>query len=280
MILTIIIPTLGRDIELYKLLESIPIDLNFDYEILVIDQNFNDKIDKIIFNFSKKHKIIHFKVDFRSLSKAKNFGISKSLGKYICFPDDDSKFLDNSIINAISFLEKNSSIDIIFGKCIDEKGNDSVIKFFKYQSFLTLKNFEGKFIESTMFAKSQVLKLNLYDENLGVGSFFGAEEGFDLVFRLLKKKYKLYYDPAIQLYHPQIFKLYSDNKYLKRVFEYRKGYGYICKKHNLFFKFTKRLIICITAIFFFNFINYKKSKFYLVELFSIIIGFIISNEKN
>jgi len=277
--ISIIIPTLGRKEQVAQLLSSLTAVKNFRHEIIIVDQNFNNTLDEIVDKYSTSYNVIHYKVDFRGLSKAKNFGIEIARGKYICFPDDDSKFLEDTIYNAFNILDNDSKIDIVFGRCIDEDGVDSVIKFSKNEAELSLNNFNGKFIEATMFAKTDILKKNKFDENMGIGTFFGAEEGYDLIYRLLNQKLKLYYSPRIKFYHPQTLTDYSNFNSLKRVFEYRKGFSYLCLKHKLYKKLIKRVLLVFFSIPIFFIIDGKKARYYTVEFLSLIIGIIFSNQK-
>ena len=277
--ISIIISTLGRKNELEDLLLSMGEINNFSHEILIIDQNFNSLLDDLVNKFSKQFNITHHKVDFRSLSRAKNFGIKIAKGELICFPDDDSRFLKKTIINGISFLDNNSEIDMVFGKCIDSDGNDSVINYNNESGYLNLKNFEGKFIESAMFSRTKILKKNLFDENLGIGSFFGAEEGYDLVFRLLSLNKKIYFQKNILFYHPQTILDYDSVSALRRVYNYRLGFAYLCTKHSLYLKYLKRLFIVFCLIPHSFLINRKKYKYYLIELLSLIVGAVFAKKQ-
>lgn len=277
--ISIIISTLGRKNELEDLLLSMGEINNYSHEILIIDQNFNSLLDDLVNKFSKQFNITHHKVDFRSLSKSKNFGIKTAKGELICFPDDDSTFLEKTIINGISFLDNNSEIDIVFGKCVDLDGNDSVINYNDESGDLDMNNFEGKFIESAMFSRTKILKKNLFDENLGIGSFFGAEEGYDLVFRLLNLKHKIYFNKNILFYHPQTILDYDSVSALKRVYNYRLGFAYLCIKHSLFLKYLKRFFIVFFLIPLSFLINRKKYKYYIIELLSLIVGVIFAKIK-
>lgn len=276
--ISIIISTLGRKKELEDLFLSMDKINNYSHEILIIDQNFNSLIDDVVIKFSKQFNIIQHKVDFRSLSKAKNFGIKRAKGELICFPDDDSTFLRETIETGISFLDNHSSKDFVFGKCIDLEGKDSVIKFKNKSGDLDLKNFEGKFIEATMFARTKILKKNLFDENLGIGSFFGAEEGYDLVYRLLKLKHNISFNTNILFYHPQTILDYDSIQALKRVYNYRLGFAYVCLKHRFYVKYFKRLSFVFFLFPLLFFVKRKKSKYYLVEFLSLIIGFVFARK--
>jgi glycosyltransferase involved in cell wall biosynthesis len=274
--ISVVISTLGRRKELDDLLFSMYEINKYSHEVLIIDQNFNELLDHTILKHAKNINIIHHKVDFRSLSKAKNFGTMNAKGELICYPDDDSTFLEKTIYNAITFLEENQKIDGVFGKCVDNEGVDSVIKFGEISGELSLDDFEGKFVEATLFGRTKILKNNLFDENLGIGAFFGAEEGYDLVYRLLKLEIKLLYYIDILFYHPQTILDYGSFGACKRVFNYRMGFSYLCMKHFFYYKYIKRLLSVFIAIFLHIFFNIKKSKYYLIEFSSLIVGGIIA----
>lgn len=276
--LSIIIPTINRDIELDQLLNSI-LKLNLrNYEIIIVDQNQDNRIDSIIKRHLKSLPIYHHKVTFKGLSKAKNYGTDNASGDFICFPDDDSEFSTDTVEIALKQLHNDKTIDILFGKTQDRGGNDSVIKFSNQSGFLNLSNFEGKFVEATMFARTMLLKEYRFDENLGAGTFFGAEEGYDLIYRLLKAKKSLYYDPKIKFYHPQTIIDKSDYSSLMRVYSYRKGFSYACLKHKMYIRLFSRIILVSSGVVLFLPFNRSKSYFYLVEFCSLITGILFSRK--
>lgn len=276
--ISIIIPTLGRLKEVDELLQSMIDVQNYSHEVIVVDQNFNNSLDHIISQYTVKFNIKHYKVDFRSLSKAKNYGIRKAKGELICFPDDDSLFLERTLSTGISFLDTNSNIDVVFGKCIDFDGNDSVIKFNQESGYLYLNNFEGKFVEATMFARTNILKNMLFDENLGIGSFFGAEEGYDIVYRLLCLNHVLYFNTNIKFYHPQAILNYDSLSALRRVYHYRLGFAYLCWKHRFYLKYFQRLSLTFFYIPLLFLFGRKKYEYYLIEFFSLIVGFVFARK--
>lgn len=73
MILSIVIPTLGRASEVRELLKSIELSKieNLSFEIVIVDQNFSNLLDPIVREFTQKGFLIkHFKVDFREIGRA------------------------------------------------------------------------------------------------------------------------------------------------------------------------------------------------------------------
>lgn len=273
--LSIIIPTINRVFELEELFNSLLKSSNKDFEILVIDQNLDNKLDELISVFKKEFKLRHFKILPKGASNARNFGISKAVGDAFCFPDDDCKFFDNTIDIALLTLEE-QKCDVVFGKCVDELGNDSVIKWNLKSEFLTKKVHSNHFVEATMFSKRKIMINYPYDEGLGVGTFHGAEEAYDLVLRLLNDRIKLYYNREIIFYHPNKVLNYSSQSEIKRVFSYRCGFAKLCFKHKFYFKYFKRLMLVILALPFYFIFNNKKVRYYFAELLGLLSGVVIS----
>lgn len=274
--LTIVLPTLGRKNEVDAMLRSIynsSIDKRYKVEILIIDQNFSTLLDDVVEKYALLGcQITHYKVSFRGLSKAKNFGTAHAKGEYICFVDDDAEFQKDIVDIALQELES-ENIDIISGRCVDRDGVDSVQKFSDKESILSLDSFEGKFIESTMFFKTELCRNYPYDEDLGVGCFYGAEEGYDLVYRMLNDGVVIKYNPNIKFYHPQTVLDKSSYKMVRRAFTYRCGFGYLCKKHKLKKKFYKRLTKLIAYLLILPFYKPREFRFYLADFLGTIVGY-------
>ncbi len=273
--LSIVIPTIGREKEVRLLLQSIfdTIPDKISYEIIIVDQNADDLLLSAV-REANNSNINHCKVPFRGLSKAKNYGIKQASGKFICFPDDDCRMLDKCIETAFDLLSMNR-YDMVTGRCVDADGNDSVLKFHKSSAELTIKNFEGKMVEATIFAKRELMVDNYFDETLGIGTFHGAEEGFDLVYRMLKDKKRIYYSPDICMYHPQVILDKSDAKSILRAFTYRCGLGRVCVKHKLYRKLLKRLFAVLLFIPFCAVFQRNSLRFYLAELLGILSGLVV-----
>jgi len=272
--LSIVIPTLGRREELKKLLESIIINVeNISYEVLIVDQNQDGLIDTLCGEYKERLNLYQLKVMFKGSSKARNYGINNADGEFICFPDDDAELSDNTLVNAINILEKNK-YDVVFGKCVDKKtGKDSVINFCNHSSEIKIHDLDGKFVEATMFARTEVLSNVKYDEKMGAGEIFGSQEGFDLVYRLIKKKKRLYYDPNILFYHPNKIISRNTEAEIRRAFYYSCGFGYLCKKHKFVKRYNNRvrkLRIGMPVVFLFRHSEYK---YFKAQLMGIQLGY-------
>ncbi len=279
--LSIVIPTLGRSIQVDALLNSITKmeKTGWSIEVIIVDQNNSKLLDEIVIKYNSLLFIRHINVDFKGLSKAKNFGANLANGTWICFPDDDCEFFTNTLQKVNELICK-SQPDVLFGKCVDRDGLDSVKKFSKSQNFLNLNNFEDSFIEATTFIRLVVFKQFTFDENMGVGSFFGSEEGYDWIYRILKSnKYIILYSPSLLFYHPQVMLDKKELSSLKRVYNYRLGTAFLCVKHQLYKKLISRVILCLCiSILFTVILKRDKAIYYFLEFLTLIAGSILAKK--
>lgn len=272
--LSIVIPTLGRKAEFEALLKSIERSyIQIPYEIIVVDQNPERYLDEICNQYTQKLPLAQYTVSFKGASRARNFGVQKSTGDIVCFPDDDAEFLPDTIQKALSTMEE-VNVECVFGKVIDkETREDVVIKFQKEKKLLTLDDFEGAFVEATMFAKTDLMREFPYDEELGVGTIHGAEEAYDLVYRMLKSQKKIFFSPEILFYHPQKIVARENPSEIRRAFYYSCGLGYLCLKHGFKRKYWKRMLKLSLGIPIIAIIKHKELKYYQAEKMGLKLGY-------
>ena len=102
---SLIIPTLGRTIQIKALLDSLKKSSYKDFEIIIVDQNEDDRLCPIIEEFEQKFELRHEKVTFKGATKARNYGFNLSQGEYIMFPDDDCEFLPDTLSVINEYIE-------------------------------------------------------------------------------------------------------------------------------------------------------------------------------
>ena len=272
--ISVIIPTIGRSAEINLLLKSICLTNIPINEVIIVDQNCNTIIDDVVKIFDGEINILHLKVDFRGASKARNYGTLFATGEYICFPDDDAEFLGNTIEKALNIIER-ENVQVVFGRCVDRNNNNSVSKFVNHEGYLTLRKYEGMFVESTIFINKSLFLRYLFDEKLGVGTLHGAEEGHDLVLRLLNDKIRIFYSPDLLFYHPSKILTHTNEEEIRRAFYYRSGYGRLCRKHRLTSKWLKRFSKVSIYIIYLAVFNNKKCRYYIAEWLGLLTGIVI-----
>jgi len=237
---SLIMATYGRSNEIENFLISLKNQTYKNFELIVIDQNEDDKAYKIIKKFQNDINIIYLKVDFKGLSKARNYGLNYASGEVIAFPDDDCEYPNDLLENIKNFFE-NNDFEIFCVLAIDKfKSKESLGRWFKKSKKINIINFMRVCPSPCLFIRTKE-KLE-FDENFGINSKFYSSEEMDLVFRLLKKGYKGYFERKIFIYHP--YK--EDSK--ERAYYYGIGMGAFFRKHlkndfRLVIPFVENLII-------------------------------------
>lgn len=231
--ISIIIPTLGRKTELDCLLESIVAQNYSNIEVIVVDQNHDDSLDYIIGKYENKLKIFHEKVNFKGAAKARNYGFQKASGEIINFPDDDAVMAPDILHFVDDFFEHDNDYKAIFGMVQDKDNSKSIQYFKKKDTRVKLCNLYQTTIETSMFIKKETFQeIGMYDEKFGIGTYFGAEEGADLVSRLLYRKTKMMYVAKPFFYHPNK----RDYTLLDRAYNFGLGFGALVYKHIKVYK--------------------------------------------
>jgi glycosyltransferase involved in cell wall biosynthesis len=273
-LISIIIPTIGRSTELEAVLHSITCSTYKHYEVIVIDQNQTGIADDAILKYNDTLPIRHIKACFTGAARARNYGLQFANGQYLFFPDDDSELFPETLELFIKFL-KSSGADVLFGKSVDRTLTDSVAVFSDKSGYLSLKRHEKMFIEFTMFIKKKTFSEFLFDESFGIGTFYGAEEAYDLVLRMLREKVVIFYTPDVRMYHPQKVISHFDAFEKRRVFSYRCGFAHLCVKHRLYRKYCTRLLQVILYIPYTMVAAPGKTRYYLSELMGLLTGIIV-----
>ncbi len=273
-LISIIIPTIGRPVQLDALLGSICRSGYTAYEIIIVDQDPTGAADEAIDGYKNRLPIRHIKVRFRGAARARNYGAQFAKGQYLFFPDDDSELYPETLDTAMTAL-RDAGSDVLFGKCVDRALADSVGIFSKESGYLSLNRHEGMFIEATMFIKKEIFSKFPFDESFGVGTYYGSEEAYDLVLRMLYEKVHMFYTPEVKIYHPRKVIDHADSLEIQRVLSYRRGFAHLCVKHRMYKKYGMRLLKVILYVPYTVVFAPRKTHYYLSELMGLLTGVIV-----
>ncbi|WP_400262016.1 glycosyltransferase family A protein [Sphingobacterium sp. SG20118] len=173
--ISVIVSTYGRCEELDILLDSLSkqdCDIDF-FEVIVVDQNDMINLSPLIASYQNKLNLVHFKSTVKGLSKAKNKGIELAKAQILTFPDDDCTFYPNTISSALDFLNKNPSVDVLYGRIFDRSANKNIMLNWSTKEVrLNLFNYTFNYSAISCFTR---LKMK-FDENFGVGAEIGLGE--------------------------------------------------------------------------------------------------------
>lgn len=286
----LILCTYGRDYFYIKSFINSLLNNRYEqWELIIVDQNENDNIEKNLinefFHFLQTKKIKYYKVNFKGLSKSRNYGL-KFLSDdvdIVAFPDDDCEYPEDLLKKVIEKFERERDLDFITGISIDKNSKKvSGGKFLSKENLINFGNIWLSGVSYTIFVKKCLIddlqsKGKVFDEKLGVGAgtIFGSGEETDLLFVLLKMGKKGKYFTDIVVYHP--FKQVNKN----RNFSYSAGFGAVLRKNFFWHPSIIGLLIRYLLVRPIGGIllgilklDFKKARFYLDTLVYRWIGFI------
>jgi hypothetical protein len=176
----------------------------------------------------------HLRVDFRGAARARNYGARHATGRIINFPDDDCE-LTSGLLRKAQAAMQDGKLRVLVGMSVNRDGRPSTTRFKSGRTPLTLWNMWGRSIEFTMFFdRVTFLECGGFDEEFGVGSTYGADEGPELLIRMLRQlDYgAVVYDASLRFYHPDKIEGYPQAA-LTRSFSYARGTGALWAKWPL-----------------------------------------------
>lgn len=238
MLVSLIMPTLNRFDDIYIFMDSLLEQTYKNFELIVVDQNDNDKVKEIVDKYVDRLDIKYIKSNKKGLSYNRNIGIAAAQGKILAFPDDDCAYKPDTIEKAINFFEKNNEYKIYSCKTMDFNEVDTFKRMYNGTCDINSLNVMDTITSITFFVLFEDKDYLMFDERLGVGGEFGAGEEVDYILELLSRGYKGRYFGDDIIYHPAKKHSKSKEKY-QRDFNYGRGFGALCKKEIVYRKNKK-----------------------------------------
>jgi glycosyltransferase involved in cell wall biosynthesis len=124
---SVIIPTINREGQLQRAIESVLMQDFTDFELIVVfnvarpeNINYADSRVKIIQELSK------------GANKARNAGIRESKGKFVCFLDDDDVLLANHLSELKLLIDKNEGVPGLYRTLMKRQYADGTVREQKF----------------------------------------------------------------------------------------------------------------------------------------------------
>lgn len=235
--LSIIVSTLGR-VSLLPMMESIK-SKNIEcqeIELIVVHQCPN----KSLFDLKKEIKsspvdTIYIEDQGTGSSRGRNIGLVQAKGEILTFADDDCWYGKGVLDFVYSFMDRNYFVDVLSVYANDDKNTGMIANLSPYSGRVTRENVFKTAIEFALFFKRDVFfDLGFrFNEKMGVGSggLVGADEGPDLILRILSKGCTVYYSPVVTVYHPSPFN--QEKNILERGYKYSFARSVLIREHGL-----------------------------------------------
>ena len=230
---SLIVCTVDRFDQLERLFKSLKDQRNAVFEVVLVDQNDDDRLKAPVEAFSQFFPIRHIR-SARGISRARNNGMAVAGGDYVCFPDDDCWYEPDTIEIAGGLFAAHPDLSIVTGRTLDAAGMPSVSPTGDERLAITRRNYLNCGNSNSIFVRRSALAaIGGFDENLGVGSDspFQSGEEADFLLRSIAVGQSLMYFPNLIVHHDQVTSEIGP-KQIERARKYGRGFGALMRKQR------------------------------------------------
>ncbi|MBS1820791.1 MAG: glycosyltransferase family 2 protein [Acidobacteria bacterium] len=231
---SLIVATMGRTTEMATLLASLEKQTCSDFELIVVDQNGDDRLVPVIGQSALGVKMVHLRCR-KGASRARNMGMAQARGEIIAFPDDDCWYPPGLLSDVSEWFRGHTTYEILSVGSRDEDGHVSANGWFQDSCDFNLLNIYRTSACATFFIRNGgAAGTSRFDEAIGPGADsknLGGEDT-DFILSALSKGARGRYEAKWNIGHPR-----KDIRHAgiskDRAFIYGKGMGFVQRKHGL-----------------------------------------------
>jgi glycosyltransferase involved in cell wall biosynthesis len=242
---SLVLATLGRTDTLPALFASLVEQTLQDFELIVVDQNEDDRVLDALSRFKGQLNVKHLR-SLPGLSRARNAAAPHIEGEIVAWPDDDCTYPPLLLERVASEFERLPEMGVFIGHKVDPDRHvrAELDEFWKQAAqprrVLGHEVWSIGTCSITFFMRKDVLDdVGAFDEELGIGSGsrWQSSEDVDLPWRAANRGHLLMHDRSVVVYHPLYFPFDFDSReererYLSRVCLYAPGVGRAWRKNR------------------------------------------------
>jgi glycosyltransferase involved in cell wall biosynthesis len=224
---SLIVPTLERTNELAELFLSIVDQNRRDVELIIVDQNDDDRVVPLIEAVPRRIAVKHLRLQEKNVSAARNAGLAASSGEIIAFPDDDCWYPANLLNRVDAWFRENNEYSVLAVGALDAAGVPSGNRWIQDACDIGPLNVLRTTFCSSLFVSDVARKRGVqFDPRLNRG------EETDFILRLLATGLRGRFDRGLYIYHPRRDML-SGTVSRERARSYGAGMGRLVRRHSL-----------------------------------------------
>jgi glycosyltransferase involved in cell wall biosynthesis len=224
---SLIVPTLGRTTEVAEFLASIVDQNREDVELIVVDQNDDERVVPILEALPRDLSVLHLRLKEKNASAARNAGMNAASGEIIAFPDDDCWYPPNLLNRVDAWFRENPGYAVLAVGALDDTGVPSGNRWIQNACDISPLNVLRTTFCSSLFvsdlARSRLVQ---FDPKLNRG------EETDFILRLLATSLRGRFDRGLHIHHPRRDML-SGTVSRERARSYGAGMGRLVRRHSL-----------------------------------------------
>jgi glycosyltransferase involved in cell wall biosynthesis len=229
--ISLVVASIGRTSELECLLMSIAAQKFKDVEVIIVDQNPDDRVTKMIQNMQITFPCVHVR-SRKGLSRARNAGLRFASAPVIGFPDDDCFYPDRLLLRLKSWFDEHPTYDFLCGTAQDETGREVASRWPRASGAVDRDSVLRACASASLFIRKAALdRIGGFNERLGLGAAtpFQSAEDSDLALRCLQSGGKGWFDRGLHVCHPY---KEAGRGTSSRARAYGMGFGCVLRMHG------------------------------------------------
>jgi glycosyltransferase involved in cell wall biosynthesis len=200
---TLVVATYGRSEVLGRLVESLLAQTYRDFDVVVADQNPDDRVLPLIEPLRAAGLLAdHLRIARPSASGARNIGLAAARGSIVAFPDDDCWYDSATLERAAAYFDTDPGLDGLAGVWAEAgaMAGDQTSEITRE----AMRRFRaGNLACITLFLRRELLiSVGGFDERIGPGRWFAGAEETDLVLSLLAAGGRMRRGADVVVHHP------------------------------------------------------------------------------
>ncbi len=202
--LSLIIPLYNRPDEIRELLESLVLQSDSDFEVVVVEDGSQDKSETIVDSFSEKLSLQYYFKENSGPGQSRNYGAERAQGNYLIFLDSDCIIPSHYVQAVKSFLTK-KWVDAFGGPDRADASFSPIQKAINYSmtALFTTGGIRGntKSVEKFHPRSFNMGYSRVVFERTGGFAKMRFGEDIDMSIRLMKEGFKTALIPEAYVYH-------------------------------------------------------------------------------
>ncbi|MEO5951804.1 MAG: glycosyltransferase family 2 protein [Chloroflexia bacterium] len=243
---SVVVPTMDRPELLRRCVQSVLRGERSPDRLVICDQSRDTSTEQFAQELARDYQLIEYvRMERPHASQARNAGFYVSSTTLVAFIDDDciagSRWL-SALVGRYETASNLEKVSAVCGSVLPIRNHDSSgkvpvssrtssrLRFFRRdatgQAFRGWAPWDAGTGGNMLSPRSALLGIGGFDDRLGPGSFAGAAEDIDLLYRLSRVG-TLVYEPEAPVYHP----MQSRGGRLHRRISYGRGMGAMLALH-------------------------------------------------
>ena len=238
--ISLIVATVKRSTELERLLTSLDAQTFKDFEVIVVDQNLDDRLVPILCRHEGL-RIRHLRSDL-GLSRARNVALPAVQGDIVAIPDDDCWYPNQLLATVTKWFETHPEFDALFTAARTADNKLMAPKWAPGQCRCTKGNVWHCTVSFTAFMRRQVVEaVGRFNEDIGTGSAsrYQSSEDIEYFIRILELGFGMWHEPSLTVHHPE---LQSVERLRRTVRGYALGAGYVLRIHGYSWWYLSKIL--------------------------------------